>query len=145
MALGRIFPNEIDRLFTAPGGTLGREARRIALEVAQQAKEDESRRQHHPGDAPRTGRLALSYEVRVVGRSTTFTVINRRPYAAAIEKGARPHVIAARRVDYLRFRGRDGQWRQVKLVKHPGNPAFRILETAAVKVVSKNYGGVRIT
>lgn len=143
MAVGRIFPNEIDRLFTAPGGTLGREARRIALEIARTASEDEARRPHHPGDRPKTGRLGQGYQVRVAGRSTTFSVINKVPYAAAIEFGTRPHLIKAR-TKTLRFRGRDGRWRNVKVVRHPGNPAYRVLETAAVKVASRNYGAVRI-
>lgn len=143
MALGRVFPNEIDRLFSAPGGVLGREARRIALEIAQTASEDEARRPHHPADRPKTGRLERSYEVRVAGRSTTFSVINRTPYAAPIETGARPHLIKARTTT-LRFKGRDGQWRNVKVVRHPGNPAYRVLEQAAIKVVTRNYGAVRI-
>lgn len=144
MAVGRIFPNEIDRLFTAPGGDLGREARRIALQIAQVASEDQANRPRHPADKPRTGRLERGYEVRVAGRSTTFSVINRVPYAAPNELGARPHRIAARRVSNLRFKGRDGRWRNVKIVKHPGNPAYKVLEFAAVKVVSRNYGAVRI-
>lgn len=144
MAVGRTFPNEIDRMFTAPGGTLGREARRIALEIAQTASEDQARRPRHPGDKPRTGRLERGYEVRVAGRSTIFSVINRVPYAAANELGAVPHRISARRISYLKFKGRDGRWRQVKMVKHPGNPAYRVLETAAIKVVTRNYGAVRI-
>ena len=144
MAVGRTFPNEIDRLFTAPGGDLGREARRIALEVATVASEDEARRPHHPADKPKTGRLARSYQVKVEGRSTTFSVSNRAPYAADIEFGTRPHRIRARRVSTLRFRGRDGRWRNIQIVKHPGNPAYRVLEQAALKVVARNYGGVRI-
>lgn len=145
MAIGRVFPNEIDRLFTAPGGPIGKEARRIALAVAQTASEDEARRPHHPGDRPKTGRLERGYEVRVEGRSTTFSVRNRVPYAADIELGTRPHIIRARRVTTLRFRGRDGQWRNIKAVRHPGNPAYRVLEMAAIKVMVRNYGGVRIT
>lgn len=145
MAVGRVYPNEIDRIFTLPGGTLGREARATALQTARNA-EILSRQKlgKNPNDKPRTGKLARSWEVKVLGRSTTFTVLNRAPYAAPIEKGARPHAIRAKKVSHLRFRGRDGRWRTVKMVRHPGNAAYRLLETAAVIAVRQRYGSARV-
>lgn len=146
MAVGRVFPNEIDRLFNAPGGPLGREARATALEVAIVAQTlAVNELGKHPMDAPRTGEFARAFEVRVLGRSTQFQVRNRKAYAAAIELGAVAHPIQARRVSYLRFRDRQGRWRSVKMVRHPGNKAYRILERAALFVTQRRYGNVTVT
>lgn len=140
--MGRTYPNEIDRIFNSPGGEVGRVVRKYALEVA-----DEARRQaevtfgRHPGDAPRTGRLAASYQVRVIPGTNQFVVTNPRKYAAAMEKGARPHIIRARRTQYLQFRGRDGRWHKIKLVRHPGSAARNTLLTAS-RVVAKRRLGV---
>jgi hypothetical protein len=145
MATGRVFPNEIDRIFNAPGGPVGRESRAVALEVAQTAQLIAERDLgNRPGDRPRTGSFARSFEVKVVGRSTEFVVQNRKPYAPALETGAAPHQISARRVSYLRFKGRDGRWRTVKSVRHPGNPAYRVLERAAIQTMNRRYGNVDI-
>lgn len=145
MALGRVFPNEIDRLFNAPGGPIGREARQLALQVANNAATlTRQKLGKNPNDKPRTGKLARSWTVKVAGRSTEFEVANTAGYSAAIEKGARPHAIRARRVSHLRFKGRDGRWRTVKMVRHPGNAAYRLLETAAVVSVRQRYGTAQV-
>jgi hypothetical protein len=145
MALGRVFPNEIDRIFNAPGGTIGREVRKVSLRTARNA-EILARQKlgKHPGDRQRTGRYQRSFQVKVLGRSTEFQVLNTAPYAAALEQGGRPHAIRAKKTSYLKFRGRDGRWRTVKMVRHPGNPAYRILETAAILAVRQEYGSVRV-
>ena len=139
--MGRTYPNEIDRILHAPGGDVGREIRKLALLIA-----DEARRQaeltfgRHPGDAPRTGKLAASYQVKVIPGTNSFVVRNPRKYAAAMEKGARAHEIRARRTEYLQFRGRDGRWRRVKLVKHPGSVGRNTLLTASRVATVRRYG-----
>lgn len=139
--MGRTYPNEIQRVLYAPGGDVGRELRRVALEIAAEAKSGAHRLLgKHPGDQPRTGDLARSYRVEVVPGSNTFVVRNPRKYAAAIEFGAKKHDIRPRRVKYLRFRDRTGTWRKVKLVKHPGNAPYRILDTARRTVMRRRYG-----
>lgn len=140
MAIGRTFPNEIDRILNAPGGPIGRESRQLALQIARNAEAMATMKLgKHPGDRPRTGEFARGFQVRVAGRSTEFYVVNTKPYAAALEAGARPHIIRARKTT-LRFRGRDGRWRNVKLVRHPGNAAYRILENAALAAMRQRYG-----
>lgn len=144
MAVGRVYPNEIDRIFNAPGGPIGREVRAVALQTSQNAENlARIKLGRDPRDRPRTERFARSFEVRVIGRSTEYVVQNRTPYAAPLETGSRPHAIRARRVKYLQFRGRDGRWRKVKMVRHPGNPAFRILENAGAIAMRQRYGSYR--
>lgn len=145
MAVGRVYPNEVDRIFNAPGGPIGKEARAVAIDAAH-IGETLARMQlgKHPMDQPRTGKYARSFWVKVLGRSTSFEVSNRTPYAAALETGSRPHAIRARRVSHLRFRDRTGQWRRVKIVRHPGNPAFRILERSMILAMRRRYGSVQI-
>ena len=144
MALGRVFPNEIDRIFNAPGGPIGREVRATALQTARNAENMASYKLgKNPNDKPRTGRYQRSFQVKVAGRSTEFMVINNAPYAAVLEEGGRPHAIRAK-TSYLKFRDRSGRWRTVKMVRHPGNPAFRILSTAATIAVRQRYGSVTV-
>lgn len=132
-------------MFNAPGGPIGKEARAVALDAAH-IGETLAHMQlgKHPGDAPRTGRYARSFNVKVIGRSTHFELSNRTPYAAALESGSRPHAIRARNVSHLQFRDRSGQWRRVRMVRHPGNPAFRILERSVKLAMIRRYGSVRI-
>ncbi len=139
--MGRTYPNEIHRVLYLPGGDVGRELRRVALDIAQEARRNVvNRLGKHPGDAPRTGDLAKSFRVEVIPGTNSFMVRNPRKYAAAIEFGAQKHDIRPRRVQYLRFRGRDGRWRKVKLVKHPGNAPYRYLSDARRTVMRRRYG-----
>ena len=140
--MGRTYPNEIDRIIHSPGGDVGRYVRKVALEIA-----DEARRQaemtfgKHPMDKPRTGRLAASYQVKVIPGTNQFIVRNPRKYAAAMEKGARAHEIKARkRTTMLQFRGRDGRWHVVKAVRHPGSVGRRTLEISARNVLRRRLG-----
>lgn len=139
--MGRVYPNEIQRVLYSPGGDVGREIRSVALDIAAEAKTIATDTLgHNPADRPRTGALARSYQVKVVPGSNTFTVTNPRKYAAAIERGAVAHIIQARRVRYLRFKDRNGSWRKVKLVRHPGNAPYRILDQARRSVMRRRYG-----
>lgn len=138
--MGKTYPNEIRRILFFPGGDVGREVRKCALDIAEEAK-----RQaivtfgHHPGDKPRTGRLANAYRVKVIPGTNTFTVTNPKKYAAAMEKGARPHPIHAR-TTYLRFTDRQGRSRRVKMVRHPGSVGRQTLAASMRIVMRRRYG-----
>jgi hypothetical protein len=131
-----IYPTEITRILKMPGGPVGVEIRRFALGAAAIA-EASARRElgnRHPADAPRSGRYARSFEVKVENYPADnigfqYVIRNRAPYSAVLEFGSRRHDIYAKRVyggkgkgaKLLRFRSRkDGQWRAVFAVDHPG-------------------------
>jgi hypothetical protein len=86
-----------------------------------------------PRFTPRTGDLQRANEYRVVrtpgGR--IVKVLNRKSYAAAIDKGARPHDIKASKSPFLHFLGNRG-WVRTKRVKHPGNKPYRFLYGATL-------------
>jgi hypothetical protein len=86
---------------------------------------------------PRSGDLqkATKAEVRVLrNKGHVIRLSNRKAYAAAIDKGARPRVIAARRAPFLRFYwAARGVWVTTKKVNHPGNKPYRFLFNAATR------------
>lgn len=138
--MGKTYPNEIKRVLYLPGGPVGKECRKVSLEIAEESKRTaESTLGKNPADRPRTGQMARAYKVVVVPGTNTFIVVNPKKYAAAIELGARPHEIHAR-VSVLEFRGRDGRWRRVKMVRHPGSAAHNILLNSARAVMKRRYG-----
>lgn len=142
--MGRTYPNEINRLLFMPGGPVGKLCRSIALDIASESERNAIQLLgQNPGDQPRTGAFARSFRVQVIPGSNTFTVSNPKKYALALERGARAHDIKARRTEVLQFRGRDGVWRRVKVVKHPGlrNP-FHILERSMTAVMLRRFGSV---
>lgn len=100
---------------------------------------------HDPMDKQRTKKLQSSFTVQVVPGTNEFIVFNRMKYFRFIEGGTDPHQIAARRVQWLQFRDRRGRWRRVKVVQHPGTPAFRILRDAADLAFKRALGNVRRT
>lgn len=138
--MGKTYPNEIHRILFSPGGDVGREARACALAIAEEAK-----RQaqvvfgRNPLDQPRTGKLANAYQVKVIPGTNSFIVINPLKYAAAMEFGASAHVIRARR-RFLEFRARNGRWRRVAFVNHPGSVGRQTLLTATKIVMRRRYG-----
>jgi Bacteriophage HK97-gp10, putative tail-component len=76
-----------------------------------------------PRDQPRTGAMARSWrvEVQTFGGGFAYIVRNRKPYAKFVDEGtAGPYRLAARKTRYLRFKDRNGNWRTVKEVTHPG-------------------------
>lgn len=90
--------------------------------------------QRHPGFKPRTGGLqrATTGQVLRTSRGSIVRLQNRKPYASAIDKGARPHVIQARTAKTLRFTSSDGALVFRRRVNHPGNRAYHFLRTATV-------------
>lgn len=142
--MGRTYPNEIHRILFMPGGDVGRECRKTAMEIAAEAKRQAiATFGKHPFDQARTGKLANAYQVRVVPGTNHFQVVNPKKYAAAMEKGARPHRIRARRKTTLQFRDRTGRWRYTTFVRHPGSVGRHTLKTAMRVTMVRRYGAVR--
>ena len=84
-----------------------------------------------PGFKPRSGELqkATTGQVIRTARLGVVRLQNRKPYAAPIDKGSRPHLIRARAGGTLRFSS-GGRVFFRKQVDHPGNRAYRFLERA---------------
>ncbi len=87
--------------------------------------------QKNPGFKRRTGALqdATTGQVIRTRNRGIVRLLNRKPYAAAIDKGARPHVIRARSAKALRFMGKGGVVFR-RSVNHPGNKPYRFLSRA---------------
>lgn len=145
-----LYPNEIDRILRMPGGPPGVRIRRFCLDVTatarRQAQAELGRRSKY--DQPRTGKYAKSFTVTVEPNAISgyqFVIANKVPYASVLESGSTgPYEIRARRKKYLRFRSRkDGQWRRVKAVMHPGvKDGYHILESALKRVLRRDNAGI---
>lgn len=90
-----------------------------------------------PRFTPRTGELQKANESRVIRTRTLGTVRfrNRKPYAASIDQGARPHDIFPRdraRGRLIFFWPKVGKWIYARRVKHPGNKPYRFLHGATI-------------
>jgi hypothetical protein len=86
-----------------------------------------------PGFKPGPNReLQSATTHRVVRRrgGGVLLIRNDKPYAAPIDKGARPHEIVARRGKTLAFVGRDGSTVFRRRVRHPGNRPYEFLSRA---------------
>lgn len=80
----------------------------------------------------RTGHLIEATKSNVI-RTKSGALIklnNRLPYAESIDKGAKPHVIEAKKAPFLVFQTRDGKWVKRKKVNHPGNRPYRFMSRA---------------
>lgn len=103
----------------------------VTTELRRAAEEGVAYVQRNPGFKPRTGGLQRATEGKVVRLRSGGVVrlANRKPYAAAIDKGAGPHVIFYRRKKFLRFViGGSVYYRRA--VNHPGNRAYGFLRRA---------------
>ena len=142
--MGRTYPAEINRILYKPGGPIGRLCQSVAVDIADQARIlAEQTYGKDPRDKPRTGDLAKSYRIQIVQGTNTFIVRNPKKYAAAMEFGARPHFIKARRVEYLQFRDRQGNPRRTKIVFHPGSLPHNTLRKARDMVVIRRFGTIK--
>lgn len=138
--MGKTYPREIQRILFSPGGDVGRECRACALAIAEESKRSALVTYgRNPLDQHRTLRLANAYQVKVIPGTNEFIVLNPLKYAAAMELGARPHVIRARK-SVLQFRARNGQWRKVAYVNHPGSVGRQTLLIASHIVMRRRYG-----
>lgn len=112
-----------------------------ALEFAGRFAQDHVNR--HPGFKPRTGGLQKATRARVVrlASGTVLKLTNNAKHAAAIDGGAKPHIISPKRGKFLRFVGRNGQAVFRRSVKHPGNRPYKFLyraTRASGRVVERN-------
>ncbi len=85
----------------------------------------------NPGFKRRTGATQAATRGKVV-RTRSGGIVrlrNPKPHAHALDKGARPHVIRARRGKALRF-VKNGQLVFRRSVQHPGNKPYRFLSRA---------------
>lgn len=97
--------------------------------------------QDHPTFTPRTGNLQkkTSHKVLVRRGGKILRIQNTAKYAAAIDLGAKPHVIRPRKARALRFITR-GKLVFARKVNHPGNKPYRFLyraTNAAGRVLGK--------
>jgi hypothetical protein len=85
--------------------------------------------QHFPEFNPQTGALQKATKARVVRmrNGRVLKITNTKPYAAAIDTGARAHVIVPRKAKMLRFVGKDGRTVFARRVNHPGNKPYRFM------------------
>ena len=145
MTTYRVYPSEIQRILSKPGGPVGKEIRSICLDIAEEARKlTVAETGKHPGDRPRTGKMAASWYVKVeepgmAGMGLAFVVGNSKRYAKYVDEGTNgPYAIWARKKRYLQFRGRDGRWRRAKVVLHPGiQKPFQILRRAAKSTLAR--------
>ncbi|MCZ2439653.1 MAG: hypothetical protein LC119_05695 [Burkholderiales bacterium] len=79
----------------------------------------------------RTGATSRATKYRVVGMATKRTVrlSNARRVATFLEYGTKPHIIRARRKQFLRFTVR-GRVVFARRVRHPGTKPYRFLYNA---------------
>jgi hypothetical protein len=105
------------------------QALHIETEIARAAARREV--QTNPGFTPRSGDLQRATKTRLIRTrgGKVVRVSNAETYAAAIDKGAKPHTITARSKPYLHFRGSRG-WVRVRSVNHPGNRPYHFLSRA---------------
>jgi len=87
-------------------------------------------RQFPRGFKHHTGRLAAATTSKVTSNRYSWRValLNRAQHAGPIDRGARAHVIAARRAPLLVFYWpKLGRMMYLKSVNHPGNKPYRFL------------------
>lgn len=96
-----------------------------------------------PRFKPRTGALQKATKHRVIKNGRVLVLSNAKPYAAAIDKGARPHIIRPKNKALLRFKGRNGKWAFARQVRHPGNRPYQFLYSATVAAHSSGARDLR--
>lgn len=104
------------------------------LKAAEEAAQDALlRSKQSPRFKPRTGALLAATTARAVRLKSgaKVTLKNAKKYAAAIDQGAKPHVIVPRRAKLLRFLS-GGHIVFARRVNHPGNQAYRFLYRATL-------------
>jgi len=112
---------------------LGAHSRMLTESLSAAGVEAQREVMANPGFNPGTGALQRATETRIIRTASgrVLRVQNRKAYAAAIDQGAKPHVIVPRRGKFLRFIGSNGRTVFARRVKHPGNKPYRFLSNAA--------------
>jgi hypothetical protein len=89
----------------------------------------------------RTGATQAATKHRVLRSGGKLIIFNTKKHAAALDRGAHPHLIVARRRKALAFRGADGRMIFRRVVRHPGNRPYKFLynaTNAAYRVLGSN-------
>lgn len=108
---------------------LARNERLIEATAERAGRHAEDHVRRHPLFKPRTGRTQKKTGHRVVRTSggRLLRIFNTAKHAAALDSGARPHLIRARFRNKLRFRGKSGAFVFRESVRHPGNRPYKFL------------------
>ena len=120
------------------------QALRGELKVAMQEAGDWGRQwsQENPNYGTRTGQLrnATKFKLAMGMRGGKGTLSNAMPYAAPIDKGAKPHVITGRAGNLLLFFwAKVGHWVSFRKVNHPGNKPYHFLSSATQRAGGRFY------
>lgn len=121
----------LDQLQSAHKSFASQHRTMVLGEASDAARHIESHVLQAPLFKPRTRKLQLGTRGSVIALAGTVKVRgqNRTAYAGFIEYGTRPHVIRARRAQYLRFMWR-GKLTFRKSVNHPGTRPYKFLYRA---------------
>ncbi|UOF77397.1 hypothetical protein [Caudoviricetes sp.] len=130
----KIFPDaNLSRIKQAHRTVLAKTTTAIAEATAEAGEAGVAYAKRYPRFTPRTGDTQRANEWRTVkvAGGRILRIRNTKKHAAALDKGARPHDIVARRKPFLHFLGKRG-WVRTKRVKHPGNRPYRFLHGATI-------------
>ncbi len=134
-------PIAINKMLSGRSGDLKRVMAGFAGRATVKARQYAGQRLNSPLTAP--GRRTGNYERSIHAsfpRPDEFRLQADVDYAAALEKGARPHIIRAKNAPMLKFYWqRAGRWHQDIDVFHPGNRPYKIL-TDAVLDTARDIG-----
>lgn len=131
----------INRILSGRSGDLKRVMAGFAGRATVKARQYAGQRLNSPLTAPsrRTGNYERSIRA-TFPKPDEFRLESDVEYAAALELGAKPHLIRARTAPMLSFYWqRKGRWHQDIDVFHPGNRPYRIL-TDAVLDTARDIG-----
>lgn len=130
----RLTPQSLIRMRKKHDWLINETSRAIKLALEEGGENAKATVMRHPVFTPRTGELQRATTTRIVmnKRRKVLKVQNRKKYAAAIDKGSKPHLIVARNAPYLVFQV-NGHWVRKKSVWHPGTKPYRFLENAATQ------------
>ena len=121
---------DIRRLERDHGKFLAAHNQAVSDSAEEAAKAGERLAKRRPGFTPRRPNGAASKTkgrvIRRRGKVIRVQLSNTAKHAAILEKGSRPHIIAARPFKMLRFVA-GGKVIFRKAVRHPGTSAFRFL------------------
>lgn len=122
---------DIRRLERDHGKFIAAHHQAVSSSAEEAAKAGEKLSKQRPGFTPRRPHGAASKTkgrvIRRRGKVVRVELRNTAKHSRILEKGSRPHLIAARPFKTLRFKGRGGQWVFRKAVRHPGTPAYKFL------------------
>jgi len=98
----------------------------------------------NPRFKPRTGKTQAANDYKIIRTKTRGKVrlYNTAKHAAALDRGARPHIIRAKNKS-LAFKGRSGEMVFRRSVRHPGNKPYRFLYGATIAAGRSFHGNMQ--